>query len=153
MRRVVHVQTDALRSMIPEPDYSWAEGRFVYESMYLVGRQALKSRYDVILDGTFLKEGYRSEAEMRLKRHCADRNVVCVLCDRDIARERNADRENAIPEDSFDRLSAAFEKPASAIFVSSDRMTPAAAASHILESMGKPGKPDRDTSRVPLHPK
>jgi predicted kinase len=56
MGSAVHIQTDTLRFMIPKPAYTWPEARFVYESIFLVGRQALQSGYDAILDGTFPKE-------------------------------------------------------------------------------------------------
>jgi predicted kinase len=132
----VHVQTDALRSMISSPAFTWAEAKFVYESMYLVGRQALRSGYDAILDGTFLREDYRSEAEGKLSRFCSSSDVVCVLCDPELARARNSRRETAVPGASFDRLVATFERPRRAIFVRSDRGTPEEAAGYLLRRLG-----------------
>lgn len=131
----VHIQTDTLRFMIPAPTYTRAEARFVYESMFLVGRQALKTGYDAILDGTFLREDYRSEAERKLARYCSAYDVVCVLCDPELARERNSQREGAVPDASFDRLSASFEKPRKAIFVYSDRGSPESAAAYLLRRL------------------
>jgi predicted kinase len=132
----VHIQTDTIRFMIPEPAYTWAEARFVYESMFQVGRQALKMGYDVILDGTFLKEDYRAEAERKLGRYCSSAIVVCVTCDTEVARVRNSQRNATVPEASFNRLSATFERPKKAIFVRSDGRTPESAAAYLLHRLG-----------------
>ena len=131
----VHIQTDTIRFMISAPVYDWAESRFVYESMFLVGRQALKGGYDVILDGTFLKEDYRAEAERKLARYCSAAVVVCVLCDQEVARSRNLGRETTVPDESFYRLSATYEKPKRAIFVHSDRSAPDDAADYVLRRL------------------
>lgn len=133
----VHVQTDTLRSMIPAPSYTWAEARFVYESAFLVGRQALKDGYDAILDGTFLKEDYRAEARKKLARYCSSASVVCVLCDREVARARNSRRGLAVPDASFDRLSAAFEEPEAGIFIHSDTATPESSADQVLQALAR----------------
>jgi predicted kinase len=144
--RAVHVQTDALRLMIPAPEYTWAEAKLVYESAFVVGRQALKSGYDAILDGTFLRDEYRAEAEGRLARYCSSSDVVCVLCDREVARVRNSQRETTVPDASFDRLSASFERPRRAVFVRTDRGTPEQAAGYVIrrlaiERSGVPSRP------------
>ena len=131
----MHIQTDAIRSMIPAPAYTWAEARFVYESAFLVARQALISGYDAILDGTFLREDYRAEARAKLGRYSSAIAVVCILCDLEVARARNSARDANIPDESFDRLSASFEEPEKAIFVRSDRRTPDSAAGHILRAL------------------
>jgi predicted kinase len=131
-----HIQTDAVRSMISSPAYTWDEAKFVYESVFLVGRQALKSGYDTILDGTFLREDYRAEAETKLSRYCTSSDVICILCDPELARARNSRREAAVPDASFGRLSASFERPRKAMFVHSDRATPREAADYILRGLG-----------------
>jgi len=133
----VHIQTDTLRFMIPAPAYTRDEARFVYEAMFLVGRQALKSGYDAILDGTFLKEDYRAEARRKLARFYSAATVVCVLCDVEVARARNSQRKATVPDDSFNRLSATFEKPKKAIFVHSDSGTPESAAGYVLRTLGR----------------
>jgi predicted kinase len=135
----VHIQTDAVRSMVSSPAYTWEEAKFVYESAFLVGRQALKSGYDAILDGTFLREDYRAEAERRLSRYCSSSDVVCVLCDPELARTRNSQRETTVPDASFDRLGASFERPRTAIFVRSDRGTPEEAAGYVIHRLGLDG--------------
>ena len=132
----VHIQTDTLRSMISGPDYSWAESQFIYASMFLVGREALKSGHDVILDGTFLKEDYRSEAAEKMAGYYSAAFVVCVLCDPAVAWERNSRREAAVPEESFERLASSFEEPRDAIFVHSDEQTAESSASYVLSEVG-----------------
>jgi len=133
----VHIQADTFRFMIPRPAYTFVEGRFVYESMFLVGRQALKSGYDAILDATFLKEDYRQEAENNLARYCSSSTVVCVTCDLEVAKARNLAREPVVPEASFERLAGAFEEPDEGIFVRSDKRTPESAADYIVHKVGK----------------
>lgn len=128
----MHIQTDTLRFMIPKPAYTWPEARFVYESVFLVGRQALQSGYDAILDGTFLKEDYRAEAQERLKRYYAAVTIVCVVCDLEVAKARNLQRNVTVPDASFSRLAASFERPKKAIFVHSDTHTPGSAARYVL---------------------
>jgi len=131
----VHVQTDTIRFMIAVPAYDWPEGRFVYESMFLVGREALKRGYDVILDGTFLKEHYREEALQKLGHHYSLAFVVCVVAEEEVAMERNTLREAVVPEESFRRLAASFEMPKKAIVVRSDEMPQESAAKFVLESL------------------
>ena len=132
----VHIQTDTIRSMIPEPVYNWEEARFVYESMFLVGRQALESGYDVVLDGTFLREDYRAEAVRKLAAFYSRCLVVCIECDLEVARARNSQREPAVPDDSFERLAASFERPRGAVFVRSDRRTPKESSAYVLRKLG-----------------
>ncbi len=141
--------------MIPTPSYTAAESKLVYQSMFLIGREALKRGYDAILDATFLKDDYRAEAERKLARYCSASIIVCVLCDQEVARARNSQRNTSVPDASFNRLSAAFEKPERAIFVHSDRRTAESAARYVLrrlkieglgESAGVPSA--RRTARV-----
>jgi predicted kinase len=139
----VHIQADTIRFMIPEPAYTWAEAKFVYESMFQIGRQALKSGYDVILDGTFLKEDYRAEAVRKLGRYCSSATVVCIKCDTEVARARNSQRNAAVPEASFNRLAGTFERPKKAIFVRSDRRTAESAAAYVLHRLGGSVKRDQ----------
>lgn len=130
--RAVHVQTDAIRSMIANPVYDWREARFVYEAMFLVGGQALRSGYDAILDGTFLREDYRAEALAELRGDFSGFAVVCVLCDLEVARRRNSQRTPAVPDESFGRLAASFERPKAAVFVRSDKLSPEESAALVV---------------------
>jgi len=127
--------------MIPVPVYTHAESKFVYDSMFLVGRQALKDGYDVILDATFLKDEYRSQAEKKLSKYCSQYFVVAVLCNTEVARSRNSQRSANVPFQSFNRLSAMFERPKNAILVHSDKRTAESAARYILGEVGGARKP------------
>jgi predicted kinase len=118
--------------MIPVPSYTWDEARFVYESMFLVGREALKRGYDVILDATFLREDYREEARERLSRHYSSATVVWVSCEQETARARNASRNSVVPEESFNRLASTFERPRRAIVVDSGKRDPESSAKYVL---------------------
>jgi predicted kinase len=134
--RAVHIQTDTVRFMIPMPDYSWGESKFVYQSAFLVGRQALKNGYDAILDGTFLREDYRDEARRKLAKYYSSAFIVCILCEPPVARVRNTQRNLSVPEASFNRLIESFERPKDAIFVRSDRRSPESSASFVLRNIG-----------------
>ena len=148
MTSAVHIQTDAIRFMIPAPKYSHDESRFVYDSMFLVGRQALKAGYDAILDGTFLKDEYRSQAEKKLSRYCSAYFVVGVLCDTEVARSRNEQRSANVPVQSFNRLAAMFERPKDAIIVHSDKRTPESAARYILRKIGARSGPASESTSL-----
>lgn len=133
----VHIQTDAIRFMIPKPSYTRHESRFVYESMFLVGREALKRGYDVILDGTFLREDYRGEALEKLSRYYSSASLVCVLCEPETARARNSSRPAAVPDESFERLVRSFERPRKAIVVDSGRRSPESSAGKVLRELAR----------------
>lgn len=136
----VHVQSDAIRAMVSSPDYTPSESRFVYESMFLVGREALRRGRDVILDGTFLKEDYRAEAFERLRPYFSSALVVCFLCEERVALSRNAARDGAVPEETLRRLSASFEVPTQGLVVRSDRVSQEAAAESVLEMLSSSDK-------------
>lgn len=142
----VHIQTDTIRFMIPRPAYTGEESKFVYQAMFLVGRQALKTGYDAILDGTFLREDYRAEAEKKLARCYSAWVVVCVLCDQEVARKRNSKRDATVPEESFNRLCASFERPKKAIFVQSDRRPAESAAAFVVRKLSKIGGREKTPS-------
>jgi hypothetical protein len=129
--------------MIPTPAYTAIESKLVYQSMFLVGRQALKSGYDAILDATFLREDYRSEAVRKLGRYSTSTRIICVLCDAEVARKRNSERSASVPSASFDRLSASFQKPKDAIFVHSDKRTAESAAKYLLRRLGRKNGSDQ----------
>ena len=92
-----------------------------------------------ILDATFLKEDYRAEAVRKLERYASSVFTVCVLCDPDLARTRNSGRQAAVPESSFKRLAAAFERPRRAIVIHSDEMSPEEASMLVLRRVGRIG--------------
>ena len=143
MGNAVHVQTDTIRFMMSAPKYTWEEARFVYESAFLIGREALKRGYDAVLDGTFLREDYRQEALARLSGHYSSAAVVCVTCRKETARARNSSRNPAVPEESFDRLVKSFELPEDGIIVRTDARAPSSCARYVLRRLSKlPGWED-----------
>jgi len=141
--QAVHIQTDDIRFMIAAPAYTWDESKFVYESMFVVGREALKRGYDVILDGTFLKEDYRQEAMDKLARYYSSAAVVCVVCDLETAKERNASRNAVVPEESFNRLSQSFERPKRGMVVDSGRRDAESAARYVVGRLRRGGPGSR----------
>ena len=135
----VHIQTDGIRSMINRPSYSWAEARFVYESAFLVAREALRRGYDSILDGTFLREEHRREAIRKLGWYSSSSLVVWVSCDIETARKRNISRGVAVPQDSFERLSGRFERPNKGLVLDTKTTGPDAAAKVVLSRLARSG--------------
>jgi len=135
----VHIQTDNIRFMISAPAYTREESKFVYGAMFLVGREALKRGYDVILDGTFLKDDYRQEALEKLQRYYSSAAVVCVVCDLETARERNASRNAVVPQESFIRLSNSFERPKRGILVDSGKRDAESASRYVLHRLRRRG--------------
>jgi predicted kinase len=133
---VVHIQTDAIRSMISKPRYSRTELRFAYRSVTAVAREALKNEYDVILDGTFLKEEFRDEALHRLAGLYRSALLVHVACDFSVAYERNVARREIVPKESFVRLYSRFERPRHALRIDSEKTSPELAAQAILLQIG-----------------
>ena len=93
----VHLQTDAIRTAIPSPNYSSRESRFVYRALLAAGREALLAGYDTILDGTFPREGFRREALVRLRSNYEYARVIVLWCDPTIAYARNLERANPVP--------------------------------------------------------
>jgi predicted kinase len=130
--RSVHVQTDLIRSMVTSPNHRGRESRFVYSSVILVGREALRAGYDVILDGTFLKEEYREEAISKLKRLYRTVLVVYTDCDVDIAYMRNQSRAAKVPLETFARMYSRFEHPTSALRIDTAKTSPELAAEAVL---------------------
>jgi len=134
---VVHAQTDAIRMMIPHPAYTRKESWLVYSALYAVGREALRSGYDVILDGTFLKEDNRKEAAARLSGLYSSLLYVAVDCDPLTALRRNAGRGGpaVVPEETLVRLAGSFEPPRGAVHVDSRVTAPEAAAGLVLDAI------------------
>jgi predicted kinase len=137
LEEVVHVQTDTIRLMIPEPAYTRRESWFVYSSLYAVGREALRRGYDAILDGTFLREENRSEAAGRLAGLYSSLLYVSVICDPATALRRNAGRGGpaVVPEETLVRLASTFEPPRRGVHIDSRVTPPEAAAELVLDAV------------------
>lgn len=137
LRRCVHVQTDAIRAMLAEPEYSSRESRFVYEAAASVAEDALRNRYDVILDATFPREEFRREAISRLHAFSQAWLLVWVSCDPMLAYQRNSERAQKVPLESFMRLWRSFQPPRAALRIDSQVTAPARAADKILVELAE----------------
>ena len=121
--RCVHVQADQVRAMVARPQYDGGESRFVYGAAAALAGEALRSGYDVVLDATFGRRGYRSEALAELEPLSSLVLVVYVSCDLATALARNASRRDPVPEETLARIHRTFEPPAGAVEVDTTRMT------------------------------
>jgi predicted kinase len=137
LERCVHVETDAIRAMVGKAEYSSGESRFVYAAAASVGEEALGHRYDVVLDATFPREEFRREALSRLAKLSTGWLVVWVWCDPLVAYQRNSQRAQKVPLESFMRMWRSFEPPQGALVIDSQAMDPDAAAEKILATMGE----------------
>lgn len=127
-----HIQTDALRFMIPKPRYTGEESRLVYKGCILLAREALRAGYSAVLDGTFLKQEYRDEALRKLAGFYDTSLVVYVACGPATAFRRNASRRAEVPRKSFVHLFSEFEEPVSALRIDSEVTNPDVAAKAVL---------------------
>ena len=130
--RSAHIQTDMVRAMVHPQKYSAGESRFVYSAVIALGRTALISGYDAILDGTFLREDFRREALDRLAHLSATHLVAHVVCGPELALRRNAGREDAVPEDRVLRIYRNFEVPKGAVAIDTSQVGPEEAAEALL---------------------
>jgi predicted kinase len=135
VKNSVLIQTDGVRAMLARPTFSGAESRFVYDACFEVAKTALKYGYLVILDGTFMREDYRSEARKRLRKHYSRADTVWVACGLETALRRNARREEPVPPEKVKGISLGFEAPRRALRVDSSRLSPEAAARRISRAL------------------
>jgi len=136
LSKCVHVETDAIRAMIGQAEYSAGESRFVYSAATSIAEEALGHGYDVILDATFPREEFRREALSRLEKVSEGCLVVWVWCDPVVALQRNSERSQKVPLESFERLWRSFEPPRGALVVDSQANGPEEAAAKILAAVG-----------------
>ena len=132
LSRGVLVQTDNVRAMIARPRYIGEESRFVYGAAVTLAGQALRARYDVILEGTFPKEEFRTDALSALSRYSSSQLVVYVTCDPGLALQRNAARKEVVPDETVLRIYQNFESPRNAMTLDTGRLEPAEAAERVL---------------------
>ncbi|MDV3278396.1 MAG: AAA family ATPase [Nitrososphaerales archaeon] len=107
--KAIHVQTDAVREMIAHPDFGGEESRFVYEGCIAVAREALRNGYTVLLDGTFMREEYRTRAKTALRKYVTGIDVVYIACGLEAALRRNSSRRAAIPPDKLRSIHRRFQ--------------------------------------------
>jgi predicted kinase len=136
LEKRVHIETDAIRRMVGTAEYTSMESKFVYEAATSVAEEALRHKYDVILDATFPREEYRRAALSRLANIFEGWLVVWVRCDPVVAYQRNSERPEKVPLESFMRLCGSFEPPRGALVIDSQATVPDEAAAKILASIG-----------------
>ncbi|MDG6917444.1 MAG: ATP-binding protein [Nitrososphaerota archaeon] len=136
--RAVHLQTDAVRGAIANPDYSAKESEFVYSACLAVAREALDAGYDVVLDGTFRTEARRGSAVAALEGRYNSITFVRTVCDQQTALRRNGGRDKAVPTERLLGIASAFEDPPGAVDVDTARMGPEEAAELVLRSLSYP---------------
>ncbi|MDG7012825.1 MAG: ATP-binding protein [Nitrososphaerota archaeon] len=136
--RAVHLQTDAVRGAIANPDYSPEESEFVYGACLAVARAALDAGYDVVLDGTFRTGARRESAVSALEGHYGSVTFVRTVCDQQTALRRNTGREKAVPTERLLGIASAFEDPPGAVEVDTARLGPEEAAELVLRSLAYP---------------
>ena len=129
------IQTDNVRMMLAHPSYSSAESRFVYDACFGIAKEALKNGYLVMLDGTFMREEYRSEAKNELKRYYSRADVVWVYCPLETALRRNSRRKAVVPPEKVEGMFRGFEAPRRAVKIDTSRLSPKAAAQRILREL------------------
>jgi len=87
------LRTDVVRrDVAPNPSYTDAERRMVYDELFDRGRSVLDEGKSLVLDGTFQYEEARDRAADLAAAFDVDFDVVLVTCDEATVRERLADR-------------------------------------------------------------
>jgi len=135
--RSVLIGTDGVRTMLAHPNFAPEESKFVYDACFAIAKEALRSGYLAVLDGTFLKEEYRQEARRRLRGYYQRAYTVWVSCGLETALERNAARKAVVPPDKVKTMFESFQNPRFAIRVDSSRMSPELSARRIIAALSR----------------
>ncbi len=143
-RSAVHIETDTIRAMVAHRAYTGGESRFVYRSAAAVAKEALKAGYDAILDGTYLREGFREEPISNLAGLYRSQLTIHVACDIGVAYGRNLTRPLKVPKKSFVSLYSRFEAPVNALRIDTDRVNPELASNAILTEISRLRGQDRN---------
>ena len=128
----VHIQTDAVRSMISQPTFTNQESEMVYAACITIAGEALQHGYNAILDGTFLREEYREDALRALQGAYDSYLVVYVHCDVRTAYARNASRKASVPQGRFNQMLPRLQEPVRAMKIDSGNTPAELAAEAIL---------------------
>jgi predicted kinase len=131
----VLIQTDKVRAMIAKPTYAYAESKFVYGALIAIALEALRSGYDVLIEGTFPREEYRGEALAALSPMAEKSLVVYVTCEPELAFGRNARRQEVVPWESFLRIFTQFEEPHGVLRVDTGSISPEGAVQRIIAAL------------------
>ena len=136
----VLIQTDAMRSLVPEPNFSMEESDLVYRSAMAAARVWLDGGRLVILDATFGSARRRASTLAELSGHYTRADIVHVVCDLETALRRNSKRQESavVPPDRVKGILDAFETPEGAVVVDSSKTTPDEAAEMIIRELFYP---------------
>lgn len=87
------LRTDVIRTeLVPDPDYTPAETRRVYDELFARARSVVQRGGTVVLDGTFKRETDRRRARDLATDLGVPFRLVYVECDPAVAKERIAGR-------------------------------------------------------------
>jgi predicted kinase len=137
----IHIQTDVIRSMIPEPNYGASESDLIYRSCVAVAKEWLDNGRLVILDGTFGTSRRRENTLAALTGHYSRVDYVHVVCDLETALRRNSARTAAVPEENVKGILSAFEPPTPALRLDTTKTAPEAAAEAVVRTLLYPMVP------------
>jgi predicted kinase len=129
------IQTDGVRGMLPHPTFSGSESKLVYDACYGIAKDFLREGYLVVLDATFMRNEYRSEARRRLSNFSARIDIVWVDCDLETALRRNARRHAKISPEILKRIHDGFQEPKWALRIDSARLDPESAARLVVDRL------------------
>jgi predicted kinase len=123
--------------MIAAPNFSQPESEFVYNAMVAAAREALDAGYLVLLDATFGNKRRRDVVVDALRDHFVKVDFVHVICDPEIALQRNSTRPSdaVVPPDTVRSMLSSFEPPDGAIVVDSSSVPPEEAAGRIVRTL------------------
>jgi predicted kinase len=97
------VRTDVVREDVaPDPEYTDAERKRVYEELFARGREALRRGENAVLDGTFQYRATREAAQSLAEEMGATFESVKVECAEPVVRERIAERTGDESDADFD---------------------------------------------------
>jgi len=133
----IHVQTDTIRKMFVKPSYSKSESHSVYSILYDVARRLLPQNFNVILDGTFLKDSYRERA-IEIARYFRKRYLIVGLkADLTTLIERNKSRspESYVPDRTVAGFWIRFQYPMNGIIIDTDSHPPEECARLVLQRL------------------
>jgi predicted kinase len=135
-----HIQTDAIRAMISEPNFGGEESEFVYSVAAAAAREALDAGRLVVLDATFGSSWRRDKTLKSLSGHFSRVDFVLVTCDLRTALRRNAARTEGavVPEKTVLDMLSKFEEPPQAFRVDGSETPPKAAADEIIRGLLRP---------------
>jgi len=138
----IHVQTDIIRRMFVKPSYDKSESRFVYSVLYDIAKKLLPLNYNVILDGTFLKNSYRERAIMIARYYRRHYVIVALKADLITLMDRNRGRmpEEYVPEKTVVGFWVKFQYPLNGIIIDTDECSPRECVKIILQKLSSMSK-------------